>query len=153
MFSLNSGLCNYYRVPTENELLASPGDKWIGTATTPATAGLAYQGHAFKVLAFVTETTVEIFNSISSLHHSDCFDEESLAAEFADAARQSASTSNPSSSNSDQVKFYSENELKEKARNVLSTELVSILLPELFFHIGKFHLTFTSSFLFLTPLL
>ena len=109
--------------------MASPGDKWMGTAVTPSSAGLAYQRHALTVLAFVTESTVEIFNSLQTPPRA--------ASEERDSPKDDAFHELGSSIRKNDAANRPENDLKEKAREVLSTELVSELLPELFFHIGE----------------
>ena len=118
-------------------MLGSPEDKWLGTATTPATAGLAYQRHALNVLAFVSESIVEIFKSLlSAKNELSTSDQIHSSNEIIDA--DSKKDSGESFSKTNQLKVETARGVKEQIRSVLSTELVCNLLPDLFFHIGKF---------------
>ena len=104
----------------------------MGTAVTPTSAGLAYQRHALNVLAFVTESTVEIFKSITVSQSPNSSDPNcGVDADHGDTESPHGSGEGPS-------KIDLKNDQREQARAVLSTELVCKLLPELFFHIGKF---------------
>ena len=103
----------------------------MGAAVTPVTAGLAYQRHALNVLAFVTESTVEIFNSANT-NQNTTGSEEQVPPESSGSF-----SSGENSSKKEDWSVRLKDDLKELARGILSTELVSKLLPELFFHIGK----------------
>ncbi|XP_076822444.1 E3 ubiquitin-protein ligase MYCBP2-like isoform X2 [Clavelina lepadiformis] len=105
----------YHRSNQDEEFLASPIDKWVGTATTPVTAGLAYQRHALNILALVTESAVEILNSLTP---------DDLAEVKGEGSQES-----------EEVQAEKTKE-KEGAREVLTSELISHLLPGLFSNIG-----------------
>lgn len=127
----------YFRTSQEDDLPTSPNDKWIGTATTPAKATLAYQRHALNILALVTESTVEIFNFVP------CLDDDDLAADAKDEIEVGASKGGekerePCVFAKDGQEVVSN--IQDCARRVLSSELVCDLLPRLFSDIGEFDL-------------
>jgi len=102
----------------------------MGTAVTPASAGMAYQRHALNVLAFVTESCVEVFN-FAATSKNTAGSAEQVPQE------SSGSSSGEGALKKEDVAVRLKGELKEQTREILATELVSKLLPELFFHIGK----------------
>nr|CAB3264102.1 E3 ubiquitin-protein ligase MYCBP2 [Phallusia mammillata] len=121
-----------YQRAQDDDLPTSPSDKWIGTATTPAKATLTYQRHALNILALVTEATVEVLNSVSCVDDNDLMvdgkDMEQIIDEKGDRKKEETSVFGKSEMLVDRI--------RDCARNVLSSELVSYLLPQLFSDIG-----------------
>nr|XP_026691648.1 E3 ubiquitin-protein ligase MYCBP2 [Ciona intestinalis] len=129
----------YRRTPSDDELPASPGDKWVGTATTPATAGLAYQRHALNILALVSESAIDIFNTVGSEDENEIAELENEIENLqVDSDSDNDLELNQDALHGSSGAIVKRNISTEKmtCKRMLGSKLVSYLLPNLFSNIG-----------------
>jgi len=100
---------------------------------------MTYQRHALNIIALVSEAAVEILNAVP------CLDEDDLAIRVKDEGTGYENEKEPvfgeqefgAHGDLSKVKLELKEKISQCARNVLSSELISVLLPRLFSDVGK----------------